>query len=297
MAQGDSPVVARRRLRLALRQAREQKEFTQGQVASSLDWSLSKVQRIESGDVKVSRTDLTALLDHLGVSAPERVSELTNLARTSRRKVSYWWDEPPYKESLTPATAKLMELETEASEIRVFQPTLFPGVLQTIEYAHHILSFWKDELSEEDRKVRIETRMRRRECVFGQEDAPRYFLILDESVLLRIVGGQQVMKGQIDFLLSLMDRKHVNIRILPFDSSAALAMLNQFSVLTFGEGDTILYREAQLADEIIEASAVVDLYRQRFERMWEATLNASQSASRISRAAAMLENRGSGQEE
>ena len=62
MATGDSPASARRRLRQALRRARDAAGLTQGEVSDSLHWSLSKVQRIESGDVTISVTDVSALL-------------------------------------------------------------------------------------------------------------------------------------------------------------------------------------------------------------------------------------------
>lgn len=69
---GESPAAARRRLRLALRRARETAGLTQGKVAEALDWSVSKVNRIEKGDVTVSTTDLRALLELYGVVDRER---------------------------------------------------------------------------------------------------------------------------------------------------------------------------------------------------------------------------------
>ena len=70
MTSAETPAVARRRLRLALRRARDAKGLTQQQVADELFWSLSKVNRIESGDVTISITDLRALLALLGVARP-----------------------------------------------------------------------------------------------------------------------------------------------------------------------------------------------------------------------------------
>ncbi|GGM24848.1 helix-turn-helix domain-containing protein [Dactylosporangium sucinum] len=55
MSLGDTPAVARRRVRLAIRDARNAKGYTQGQVADAMDWSLSKVMRIESGEVTISQ--------------------------------------------------------------------------------------------------------------------------------------------------------------------------------------------------------------------------------------------------
>ena len=70
----ESPAVARRRLRLALRRAREEKGFTQHQVAEEMEWSISKVMRIESGEVTVSVNDTRSLLTYLGITDSDEVS-------------------------------------------------------------------------------------------------------------------------------------------------------------------------------------------------------------------------------
>src|SRR4051812_2203499 len=101
MATGDSPASARRRLRLALRRARDAVGLTQGEVADKLHWSLSKVQRIESGDVTISVTDLTALLRLFEVDDADRVEALTTDARLARKRG--WWDEAKFRGHLTPA--------------------------------------------------------------------------------------------------------------------------------------------------------------------------------------------------
>ena len=147
MASYEAPAVARRRLRLALRKAREAKGLTQAQVAEALDWSLSKVNRIETGEVTVSTTDLHALLRLFEVTDAAQVDRLVADARASRRRG--WWDEPRYRQHLTPAMLQLFQFETEATTIRIFHPTLIPGLLQTRAYAEAALGVWRDRLSED----------------------------------------------------------------------------------------------------------------------------------------------------
>ncbi|MFI7601372.1 helix-turn-helix domain-containing protein [Actinoplanes sp. NPDC049681] len=67
MAEGDSPTVARRRVRLALREAREAAGYTQLDVAEQMEWCLGKVVRIENGDVTNAPNDLRPLLTYLTV--------------------------------------------------------------------------------------------------------------------------------------------------------------------------------------------------------------------------------------
>ena len=88
MPEAQSPTVHQRRLRVELRKSRNTAGLTQEQVAAALDWSLSKVIRIEAGAVRISITDLRALLQHYEVPG-ERVTELVELARAARSRA--WW--------------------------------------------------------------------------------------------------------------------------------------------------------------------------------------------------------------
>ena len=288
MVTGESPAVARRRLRLALRKAREAKGLTQGQVAEALDWSLSKVQRIESGDVTISSSDLKASLALFEVTDPKRVEQLLAVGRTSRRRG--WWDDSRFRQHLTAATMQLLQFESEATAIRVYNPSLLPGLIQIPSYAETIFDYWRgEEMSEEDKAVRLEVRMRRRDFVLDRPDPPDYLLILDESVLHRVVGGPRVMVDQLSELLSLMKRRKITTRIVPFARGAPLAMLNHFIVLDLGdEENAILYREAQLADVIEQAPDVIRLYRRRFEQLWEAALSEAATARLIEKTMAEI---------
>lgn len=287
MNQGESPAVARRRLRLALRKAREVKKLTQQQVAESLDWSLSKVNRIESGDVTVSSTDLRALLQAYEIEEADQVEQMTEDAKRSRRRG--WWDEPKYREHLTPGTLQLLQFESEATFLRVFQATLVPGLLQTREYAKAVLDFWEEDLSEVDRAARLEVRIRRREQVFGHPDPPHYLLLLDESVLHREVGGHQVMADQLQALLDLSDKPTLTVRVLPLADAAVMATLGPFQIFDLGdEENAVLYRENYLQDEIVHTTEAVRRQRRIFEQFWDSSLTEDASARLIeARAAAM----------
>jgi transcriptional regulator with XRE-family HTH domain len=288
MGTAESPAVARRRLRLALRRAREAKGLTQGEVAKRLEWSLSKVNRIESGEVTISSTDLQALLRLFEIADTDRIGQLTADARASRRRG--WWDQPAYRQHVTPATLQLLQFESEASAIRVFQPTLIPGVLQTPAYAQYVVNFYSEDLDEATRQARFEMRMQRHDQVFGRPDPPDYFLLLDESVLFREMGGPQVMSEQLRQLLVHMRRPHITVRVVPMAEAVTLTMLGQFTVFDLGdEENAVLYHESIIQDEIIHNSDLIQFHRQHFDQKWDQALDEEATARLIeARAAAML---------
>lgn len=272
MSVGDSPAVARRRVSVALRTARQERKLTQGQVARELDWSLSKVQRIETGDVSVSTTDLRSLLEYLGITDDDVVKQLMESARVSRRQ--RWFTEPKYRQHLTPATRQLLQFESEAVAIRMFHPTVVPGLLQVAPYALATLRSRTNLLSELTQDVRYEVRMRRREQVLFRDDPPQYLLILDESVLWREVGGAEVTADQFADLLRVSRQPHVRVRVIPFREGASVAFVGPFTVLELpSETDAVLYTESYDHDEIIQKPDEIRMHRSIFEDLWSRSLD------------------------
>lgn len=288
MAAGESPAVARHRLRLALRRAREAAGLTQRQVADALEWSMSKVNRIESGEVTVSRTDLQALLRLLEVTDTDLIGELTTRARMARQKG--WWDRPEFRELLTPAMIQSLQFELDAHTIRSFQPVVVPGLLQTRRYAATILAgVGSEHLTDEVRAARLEVRMRRRERLLNQPDPPTFQLVLDESVLLREVGGQQVMAEQLYDLLERIRSRRVSIRILPMAPTVTYAAFGLFFIFECLDKDvSLVYRESYDADEAVSDPESIDRHRLWFERLWEQSLDVKASTSLIEAHAARL---------
>jgi len=276
MAFEGSPAVARHRLRLALRKAREARDLTQGQVADALDWSLSKLQRIEGGENSVSPTDTRALLQTLSVTDAATVDGLINEARTARRRSK--WDDARYREHLTAPTKEMLQFESEARIIRTYQTTLVPGVLQIPELAKTVLAFWQPDLSEDDIAVRLDVRLQRRRNMFDRPDPPDYRLAIDQALLLRNVGGPQVFSDQLETLQDDVRSGRVDLRIVPYDHAAFAGMVNPFVIMTMGDDeDSILYRESHLVDELGQAPERVRRHFDIFTGLWEQSYSATES--------------------
>jgi transcriptional regulator with XRE-family HTH domain len=277
------PAVARRRVRLALRRARMAKQLTQGQVAEAMEWSLSKVMRIEKGDVSISGTDLRVLLDFLDVRDPGEVKQLLADARTSRTE--RWSAEAAYREHLTPALSALLQFESEARAIRHYHPVVIPGILQTADYARAILSNY-EELDEETIRVRVESRQRRREEVLYRTDPPEYLAVIDQSTLLREVGGPEVTGQQLLEMVRTIRETGALVRIIPFARGVPIALLGPFAVFDLSdEQNAILYRESYLKDELISTPREVKWHRDMFERLWPLALDDKESMSLIEQCA------------
>ena len=285
--QGEPPAVARRRVRLALRRFRGHSNMSQTEVAGRLGWSLSKMQRIELGEVGVSPTDLRALLQLYGVEDTQETARLIDDARTSRRQ--RWWMGPEYRQSLTAGLRLLLQFESEATAIRVYQPFLVPGILQTAAFAEHVLAWLDESLTDEERTVRLGVRMLRKE-VLRREGAPEYFLIVDEAVLLRKVGGAKTMAEQLEELAEASRLPNIHIRVIPLAQGAHAGILGPFQILSLGDDDedAVLYQESYIRDSVSHVREEIDFRRMIFEKLWVQSRDEDVTRRAIIAAAARL---------
>lgn len=267
MNSSPSPLVQRRRLSLELRRARAEIGYTQDQVAQSMDWSLSKVIRIESGGVSISTNDLRALLGLYEISERNRVNELLELARASRQS-SPW---SKYRGDISAQYLQYIEYEEAASVLRLYEPLLIPGLLQTAEYATAIIRRLADPgTPEELLQARIEIRLSRQELL-EQDPSPTIFCVLDEAVVQRLAGQRDVARGQIARLLELANRQNITLEIVPFSAGFHRGMLEPFLIVEFPDPEDrdVLFSESS-RDTIIshdEPGEVTAGYRQVFDQL------------------------------
>jgi len=284
--QTEPPAVARQRVRRALRKARQATPMSQGDVANKLGWSLSKMQRIEGGEVGVSLTDLRALLDVYGVTDAMEIERLTEDARVSRRQ--RWLTSAEHREFLTPALRQLIQFEAEATVIRAYQPTMFPGVLQTPAVAEIVLNWGRKRMSDEKRRVRYDVRMQRHRHIVENDHGPEYLVILDESVIKRHVGGAEVMAEQLETMVEYAQRPRIRIRVVPFEKGAMLGLVVPFQLLSLGEDETVVYEESYGVDRISHEPGDARRSRAFFEALWAESLTEEATQRRLADEAAAL---------
>ncbi|WP_433182219.1 helix-turn-helix domain-containing protein [Actinoallomurus sp. CA-150999] len=288
MASDPGPVVQRARLTAELQRIRRDAGKTQEEVARALDWSPSKLIRIEGGNVGISTTDLQALLRYCGIDDEPRIRELATLARGARTRG--WWD--PYKEDLNDnAYCTYLGYELGASSIRSFSPLLVPGLLQTEEYARALTIEFRPTAG--GAEPVIEVRLLRQDKVFNREDRPLQHFVLDEAVIRRRVGGQRdrsIMPHQLAHILEIARLPDVTIELIPFDKGSHFGMLGEFTVLGFDTGPAgVLYLEnARGGDLTVAESEQIAAYLEAFDHLRQLALPEDESIAFIEAAAAKM---------
>jgi len=271
-----SPVGARRKVRRALRRLREDRGLSHGQFAEAMDWSLSEVMSIENGDVTISVNDLRYLLQYLGVTDREQITDLLGAAKISRQR-QQWWDAQNLRDFLTDAMRQHIQYEAEAKAIRIYFGMLVPGALQIPGYARAVLESYADELDPGTVEARLDSRERRRQQLIGRPDKPKLYVLLDEGVLFRQFGGAKVLGEQLAELIRLVEEGRLLVRVIPFEAPARIPMLGSYDILYLdddaredAEVEAILYRESDVRDELVEDLETVRRHRTGFDRVWQA---------------------------
>src|SRR5262249_1016826 len=171
MAQPETPITQQRRLRVELKRARERSGMTQREVAAALDWSPSKVIRIETGAVIISTSDLMALLPHYGINDRKRIDQLVEVARASRKQA--WGDE--YRSGYGQQFIPFVGYEASTIRLRNFQALLIPGLLQTRAYSDAIMRSYTDDPERIGRGVEVRAKRQR---ILDQPGGPELFFVL-----------------------------------------------------------------------------------------------------------------------
>jgi transcriptional regulator with XRE-family HTH domain len=275
-----SPTVRGRRLRYELRRLREQAGLTRDEVARRLDWSGSKISRIETGQSRAQTGDVRDLLDIYGIHGGE-AEALVQLAREARKRG--WWT--AYNDVFT---GTYVGLEAEASAMRTYQPQIIPGLLETEDYTRALIRAGLVRAEPEEIDRRVQARMAR-QAVLTRPDAPSIWAVLDEPTIRRPVGGSGVMQAQLRHLIdvSAAPNSKITLQILPFSVGAHPGLSGPFVILDFPspEDPPVIYLETATDGLYLEETAEIERYTLMFDHLRASALSSSESASLIARVA------------
>lgn len=286
MGVDQGPVVQSAILRGELVRLRKENGFTQEDVARDLEWSTSKVIRIEGGHSRVTKVDLDALLTQYGVTSRSERAQLLELNRKARS--SQWWSD--YRSSVAPEYLRYVGYEAGASSIRQFPGLVVPGLLQTREYAEALT---RDFVEAGQVEPVVSLRMRRQAELAQRESPPRQTYVLDEAVIRRQVGAEVDRGIMPDQLRSIADKatrdKHTSVRLVPFYAGALPpGLAGPFTLLEFdGDVPARVYLDpgrGELANTDTNEETVSE-YASSFASLLELALSESDSIEFLRRAA------------
>jgi transcriptional regulator with XRE-family HTH domain len=274
-----SPTVRRRRLASELRSLRESAKLTCEEVAEHLECSASKISRVETGRVSVSPRDVRDMLAIYGVPQEHREG-LVQLARESRQKG--WWH--AYGDSIQPHFATYLGLESAASEIRIYEVNLIPGLLQTEDYARAVISAGMVSGNRPDIERQVAVRMERQRL--ARASPPKVWAVLDEAALRRQVGGAGVMRAQLEHMREMCGCPDVSVQVIPFGGGAHPAMGRPFVILVFPEraDPDVVYLEDLTSALWVEDVDQVDRYKVFFNHLRATAMSFEESAALITSA-------------
>ncbi|MEU6810032.1 helix-turn-helix transcriptional regulator [Streptomyces sp. NPDC046831] len=250
---------------------REDAGMSQDQAARALGFSAAKLSRIESGKGRrpPAEDDVRALLELYGTDDYES-SVLLKLLR--RAGEPGWWQR--YDKRLMPEWFdRLVGLQEAAAAIRTFEIQYVPGLLQTPAYTRAVVERGLPTASAGEVQRRVELRTRRAELV-TRADAPQLWAVLDESILLRVLGSREVMRDQLAHLIKMAERPNVTVQVVPLDVTNASAPGIPITYLRFGGLDLpdVVYLEHIRSANFLEDRDETEEYRIALDRLADEAL-------------------------
>lgn len=287
MATDQGPVVQSALLRSELVRLRKESGLTQRQVASTLDWSPSKLIRMEGGRSSISQVDLDALLDKYGVTSMSHRERLHALNRGA--KEPGWWN--TYKADVPQIYLSYVGLEAGASFIRQFQSRFLPDLLQTADYAEAVTV---DSVDPARAAAIVGLRLQRQSELEQRDPRPRQYYVVDEAVIRRHVGiakSPDIMPDQLRHIADKAEHDElVTVRVIPFDVGAQRGLYGPFTLLEFDGGlPDLLYIDVgrgEFASMVTGDDPRVTEYRDDFELLLEDALPVEKSIELIRSVAA-----------
>ncbi|UOZ08658.1 helix-turn-helix transcriptional regulator [Amycolatopsis sp. WQ 127309] len=261
--QNIGPTARRMILGSQLRRLREEAGITRQQAGYNIRGSESKISRLELGRVGFKERDVTDLLTMYGVE--ESTERQTFLDMVKQSNEPGWWRR--FGETMPNWFTDLVGLEEAAARIQIWEPLYVSGLLQIEGYARAIFSHGRPDMADDRVDQLVALRMRRQK-MFSRPDAPRVWMVLDESVLHRPIGGVKVLKRQIEYLLEMSALPHVSIQVLPY-SRSGLSAEHAFSLMRFGEPElpNIAYVEYLTGAHYIEKREEIEKYSRALDML------------------------------
>lgn len=254
------------RVGVALARLRRHSGLTGSQLGKLAGMSQAKISKIETGAMSPSPEDVQRIATALRIG-PQEIEDLARQAEHERDTVLDW----RFGRN-DPATWQrdIAELEAGAHELRVFQPALLSGLLQTSDYARSALAAANRAWAEPSRLAEaVSARMQRQEVL--DDSAKSFYFVFPETLLQNLLGRLEEMPVQLSRLYDVAQMANVTLKIIPQGTRWPFPPLHGFSliddrrviidlfntvVVSHGQSDVRLYRDVF---DAIEGAATSDI--------------------------------------
>ncbi|WP_308198693.1 helix-turn-helix domain-containing protein [Actinomadura litoris] len=258
------PTVLRMLVGAQLRRLRERAGISTEAAGYEIRGSHSKISRMELGRVGFKERDVADLLTLYGVTDAARRDPLLQLAEQAN--APGWWQ--PYSDVVSSWFEPCLGLEQGAEVIRAYEIQAVPELLQTEDYARALLRARHIDASETEIERRVELCMLRQR-ILTRPSPVKFWAVLDEAVVRRLVGGALTMRLQLQHLIKVSAEPNITVQVLPFASGGHAAEGGPVTILRFAEPELpdVVYLE-QLAGALYpDRNAEVVRYRDVMNRL------------------------------
>lgn len=252
--------MTRQELGRKLLELRRRAGLTGAELASRLGTTQPRISRIETGHTVPSLDDVRTWADVTNATA-EELAELASLVQRLATEATSW--RILHKLGLTQRQREIGELEQAATAIRVFQPTMIPGLLQISEYATRAMGQGNTSY-QSDLDQAVTQRLQRQTILY--EQSKQFEFLLTETALRWRPGPPELMRAQLDRLISAANLPNVSLGVLLLDQEAPDAYLHPFVIFEF-EGDALVTVETLSAQLQVNDPKEVAVYRRTMDRL------------------------------
>ncbi|MFE2674543.1 helix-turn-helix domain-containing protein [Streptomyces hygroscopicus] len=261
---GGAPTVLRVVLGKRLQDLREKAGLSFEQAGRALDVTHATIRRMEKAEVGLKLPYVEKLLRTYGVTDPEEVEAFLSLAREANK--AGWWHR--FRDVLPEWFNTFVSLEVEANLIRAYEPHYIPGLLQTEDYARAVLRAGMPHAPETEIERNVALRMER-QALLTRDNPPMLWVVMDETVVRRPIGGAETMRAQISRLIEEAEAPHVRLQIMPFDAGPHPAMYGPFHIFRFPipELPDIAYTETLVSGSYFDQRDDVSAFLEALDRM------------------------------
>ncbi|MBB5156671.1 helix-turn-helix domain-containing protein [Saccharopolyspora phatthalungensis] len=267
-------------LGIELRRLREQADRSTFEAADLLGCKQPKISKIESGSQGVKPDEVTQLLDFYGATAKQRKYLLGLAERLPKRSRPKMY----HRDAVPDWFQRFLALESDATEIKIYETELVTGLLQTEDYARSTIKAWEPAADPRLVERQVQTRLRRQEVLTRRAGPLKLHAVLSEAALHRMQGDTKTMLGQLEHLLAVSERPNITLQVLPFAVPNRIAVTSSVMLFQLREQElSAVYLEDFFGATYLWEPADYTRYSIVFERLILAALPVEESRGLIDR--------------